>query len=483
MISVFVKEQKRYTQFELAKLLECSPVEIKKYIQLLKQYGIVKAVKGSKSQKNMSDLLEQDIEIESPYDSEQEYYYVFTFVGVISAFGRVIKCYPKYIFNDNAPASQLKTVLQVLQKYNANQQIVQMFSNSNEEKSFNLLSVILYLLKDYYENGIYTNEINVIETNGSGEILWDKTINDSFVYLNNNRPYYVDIYTKKRIRNNSDYFRKLHEIIISICSRELIDAQLTELFDLEPVELTEDPLSCLGDTNDILYHIQIELNNQFNTRKQLVLKMLYTYISQASHLNDMDAFSMFGTNSFNLVWEKVCARVMNNQLDKPLINIPIKSDKFAQYTKLKSIVEHPKWSGIDDGGKFEKLAKDTLIPDIISVVKENNGYTFIIFDAKYYNIKIDRNELSGYPGIGDVTKQYLYQLAYKDLIDDSGIKSIKNCFLMPTENSDIIKLGQVRMEMLENIGLKNIQIRLLPANDVYEYYLNDKKYDISRLEL
>ena len=54
---------------------------------------------------------------------------------------------------------------------------------------------------------------------------------------------------------------------------------------------------------------------------------------------------------------------------------------------------------------------------------------------------------------------------------------------MPTENSDIIKLGQVRMEMLENIGLKNIQIRLLPANDVYEYYLNDKKYDISRLEL
>lgn len=483
MISVFVKEQKRYTQLELAKLLECSSIEIKKYIQLLKQYGIVKAVKSSKSQKNMSDLLEQDIEIESPYDSEQEYYYVFTFVGVISAFGRIIKCYPKYIFNDNAPTSQLKTVLQVLQKYNANQQIVQMFSNSNEEKSFNLLSVILYLLKDYYENGIYTNEINVVETNGSGEILWDKTINDSFVYLNNNRPYYVDIYTKKRIKNNSDYFRKLHEIIISICSRELIDAQLTELFDLEPVELTEDSLSCLGDTNDILYHIQIELNNQFNTRKQLVLKMLYTYISQASHLNDMNAFSMFGTNSFNLVWEKVCARVMNNQLDKPLINIPIKSDKSVQYTKLKSIVEHPKWSGIDDGGKFEKTAKDTLIPDIISVVKENNGYTFIIFDAKYYNIKIDRNELSGYPGIGDVTKQYLYQLAYKDLIDDSGIKSIKNCFLMPTENSDIIKLGQVRMKMLENIGLKNIQVRLLPASKIYECYLDDKKYDISKLEL
>ena len=178
---------------------------------------------------------------------------------------------------------------------------------------------------------------------------------------------------------------------------------MTELFDLEPVELTEDPLSCLGDTNDILYHIQIELNNQFNTRKQLVLKMLYTYISQASHLNDMNKLFQCSVQTTLLSLESLAVRVMNNQLDKPLINTPIKSDKFTRYTKLKSIVEHPKWSGIDDEGKFEKLAKDTLIPDIISVVKENNGYTFIIFDAKYYNIKIDRNELSGYPGIADVT--------------------------------------------------------------------------------
>ena len=38
---------------------------------------------------------------------------------------------------------------------------------------------MLFLLQDYYENGIYTNDINIIETNGNGEILWDKTINET----------------------------------------------------------------------------------------------------------------------------------------------------------------------------------------------------------------------------------------------------------------------------------------------------------------
>lgn len=485
MISVFIKEQKRYTQRELSGLLRCNLDEIRSYIKLLKQYGVITAVKANKIQKNLSDLNEQDIEVENPSDNQSNYYYVFTFVGVISAFGRILKCYPKYVSNDDEKylTHHLKRVLRVLQKYNSSEQIIKMASDSDEEQLFNLLAVILYLLQDYYDNGLYTNEIIIAETNGTGEILWDKTINDSFVYLNDNRPYYMELYTQKRLNNNNDYFRKLHEIVLSICSKELLNAQLDELFGIEPVELTEDPLSYLGDTNDILYHIQMELNNQFNTRKQLVLKMLYTYISQSSHLNDVDAFSIFGTNSFNLVWEKVCAMIMGNQLDEQLRNIPLKSHKFDQSAKLRAVIEYPQWAAEDDEGKFEKEAKDTLIPDIISVVKEKGEYTFIIFDAKYYNLKLNRNELSGHPGIGDVTKQYLYQLAYKELINDSGIKNIKNCFLMPTENSDIINLGQVRMKMLENIGLKNIQVRLLPASEIYEYYLDDKKFDISKLEL
>ena len=37
--------------------------------------------------------------------------------------------------------------------------------------------------------------------------------------------------------------------------------------------------------------------------------------------------------------------------------------------------------------------------------------------------------------------------------------------------------------MLEALGLENIQIRLLPARMMYEYYLAQKKIDIELLAL
>lgn len=54
---------------------------------------------------------------------------------------------------------------------------------------------------------------------------------------------------------------------------------------------------------------------------------------------------------------------------------------------------------------------------------------------------------------------------------------------MPTEKDEIIKKGTARMPMLEALGLENIQIRLIPATLMYEYYLTQRKIDISLLEL
>ena len=108
----------------------------------------------------------------------------------------------------------------------------------------------------------------------------------------------------------------------------------------------------------------------------------------------------------------------------------------------------------------------------------------MIFDAKYYNIQLEKGKkLSGNPGIGDVTKQYLYQLAYKKFIKDHNIAVVRNCFLMPTEKNEIINKGTVKLEILEVLGLENIQIRLMPAAMMYEYYLTRQKIDIRQLDL
>ena len=94
--------------------------------------------------------------------------------------------------------------------------------------------------------------------------------------------------------------------------------------------------------------------------------------------------------------------------------------------------------------------------------------------------------MAGQPGVGDVTKQYLYQLAYRKFVEANKIDKVRNCFLMPTEDEGVdgvIKKGSVRMDMLGALELEQIQIRQLSARRMYAYYLAKQKFDIESLDL
>lgn len=477
MISKFLREQKRYTQKSLCDKFECSEEEAVPIIRKLKEFGILKSVKASDLQRNMSDLQDEDIEVTDVEVGEDEFLYVFTFVGVIVVAGRVLKCYPKYLLSKEQPKDELRQVLKVLEKYNTKEQIVRMFNDSSESSAFNLLAVLLFLLQDYYENGVYSNTEDIIESNGSGEILWDKTINETFTLLANKRPYYIDLQTKKRVTDDYDYFKRLHECVLTRASAELMDAELLDLFEITGVDLTDETLDDFGEDEYILYRIEKELNTQFNTRKQLLLKTIYAYIAHSGSLYDMECLSLFGTNSFNLVWEGVCADIMDNQLRVRLDALKLPKTFRPEYDgklKLIELIEKPLWTATG------KKAADTLIPDLISIA----GEQFIIFDAKYYNAQlIPGNVPKGQPGIESVTKQYLYQLAYQKFISDHGFSVVKNCFLMPTENREVEDHGEVSMEILSELGLQNIKVRFLPADAVYDHYLDGRKMDIRELGL
>lgn len=477
MISKFLREQKRYTQKDLCDKFECSEEKVVPIIRKLKEFGVLKAVKSSELQRDMSDLIDEDIEVADVEVGETEYLYVFTFVGVIVVSGRALKCYPKYLISMDEPKEELRQVLKVLEKYNSKEQIIRMFNDSSESSSFNLLAVLLFLIQDYYENGVYSNTQDIIENNGSGEILWDKTINDTFTLLSNNRPYYVDLQTRKRITNEFDYFKRLHECILTKASQEMKDADLLDLFEITEIDLTDERLDEFGDKEYILYRIENELNIQFNTRKQLILKTIYAYIDHNGNLYDTDCLSMFGTNSFNLVWESICADIMDNQLNRQLgtlsLPVPLQTG-YDRRQKLIDLIEKPYWSATG------KTAKDTLIPDMVAITEEQ----FIIFDAKYYNAQLEAGITpKGQPGIESVTKQYLYQLAYQKFVNEHGFASVKNCFLMPTENVEVEFRGEVSMEILSNLGLQNIKVRFIPAIMAYDHYLSGRKMDISVLKL
>lgn len=486
-VSAYVREQRRYSKKELRSLFAYDEQGIEHFIRKMKTYGILKTVKNDKEQLQMSDLTDEYIQIADETADNEKVLYVFPYVGVITYGNRIIKAYPKYLLSAEEPLSEMKQIMKVLQRYsNSQEQIINLFNDDGENRSLNLLSIILFLLNDYHEYGIYNNSESILEINGEGAILWEKTINDGFPFIRNNHPYYIELYTQKTIDDDMDFFKRLHQCILTKCSQQLRESQLEDLFEMVSVDLSEEIIKDFGDTEYILDRIQAELSVQFNTRKQILLKTMYTYVLNDRKMTDEnEGISMYGTTAFNMVWEKICSKVFNNQLYIPLgrLTLPVPLNGYDKEKALIDIIEKPIW----EVGETTKIAKGTLEPDIVTISQSNGECQFTILDAKYYNLQLEKDKpLRGNPGIGDIAKQYLYQLAYKSFIESHEFIKVRNCFLMPTEQNEIIKKGTVRLgmfELKEVFGLESIQIRLVPASIVFEYYLGNKKIPIEQLEL
>ncbi|NFH79652.1 LlaJI family restriction endonuclease [Clostridium botulinum] len=490
MKSAYFREQQRYTHKAIADTLKLSNEKSTGLIKRLKSYGILKTVRATPKENNLTELLNEEIEIADVDIDYKDIFYVFSFVGIVTVGDYVLKCYPKYIGKKISPVYELKQILKAIKKYNSKEQIINLYNGESENTSFNLLSVILFLINDYNENGIYSNHQDIIEVNGEGEILWDKTINETFAIINNNTPFYTELQTQNSIEDESDYFRKLHQCILTECFNKIELAELSLLFDINTISLYDGDLMDFGDKDYILYRLQRELNIQYITRKQIVLKTLYAYISHRKTFEEGIGISLYGTNSFNLVWENVCAEVFGNMLNTSIVNLPlpIASSYIDRKDKtLSELIEKPLWKPTIEGKSIIKhKAKKTLTPDLISIYKVNNGYCFGIFDAKYYNIKLDEKKVCDQPGVADITKQYLYQLAYQDFITAHGYKFARNAFLFPDEGKEVKVVGEVEMSIFSNLNdskLKNIDVIKLPAIRMYELYLNNKKLENIATEL
>lgn len=485
IISVYFRENEKYSIEYLRDSLSLNITDLEYFIKKLCAYGIIKIIKRSKGQLDMDELAE-----DSPLSPEEDYssenLYAFTYVGIITFGNRIIKVYPKYLITKTHKLNEdMKQIIRVLKKYkHSRQQNINLLNGDGKSKGFNYLSLMLYLLYDYYEYGIYTKIEDSFEINGNNEILWGKTIDDFYPLIYNNQPYYTDFYTKKSLNNDADYFARLHRCILTDCYKQLKEAQLDTLFDISPLNLSDEALDAFGNENYISERIYKELNNQFNTRLQILLKTMYAYICHEKRLADFGSgINLYGTTAYNKVWEEICSKVFDNKLHTPInqlnLSTPL-SDKYNGNEELIDIIEKPIWKGV---GK-PKAASKTLIPDLVNISKINNEDCFIILDAKYYNLILEKDKNpENNPGVEDITKQYLYQLAYNDFIKEHNIKKFKNCFVMPTEQNKIIRKGIAKMKMLSALGLNEIQIRQVPAKMMYEHYLNNKKIDIALLEL
>lgn len=464
-----IQEGKVYTLEGLSYLLEIEDTKLRKAVRVLRELNILK-------RSTVSNLKELNVVVEETtlisFDNSNEYLYYFKYVGILKVGDICLLVYPKYLSEQTYLDDQksdycfLKLVLQVIEKYNYR------FQNQAQDYNLksnyvNILAVAFQLLKDYFQNGLYESEQNIIELNGDGEILWNQTISLNDAYIVENVPIYFDWFTLNQDNNTNNFFYRLHRIVLTEISLKFQD--IFSLLGINSVFLSEEHLDSLGDKDYIISRINQELSIQFRSDRQNILKLLKDYILESNSNHQSDEISFIGTNAFNLVWQDVCSKVKNNCLDKKLSDLNVKyKDMPAQRTYLKGIIDRPEWKSVNS----DTINKtDTFEPDIITF--ENNN--LVIYDAKYYTTSFDTDgRIKNVPGVESLAKQIVYELAYRDFAKQNGMIISKNSYLMPTDSDTDYVLGSGSIELFKNHTLgdvNDITIEMIADKAAFTQYL------------
>lgn len=435
-------------------------------VSSLKSSGIAKPV--NRKIFDINRLAEESDLVSEGVFADLDTAYIINYVGVIYTDDCVLKCYPKYVdYNPEDPDScakienELKAALKAVRKYKSEIQSVKLL-NEGDSSSFNMLGLAVHILHDYVINGLYTNYKEIIETNGDGEIDWDRTIDETFAWLKNNRPHYLELKTVSTRCDELDYFRLLHECIVSECSRFIAALELTDLIDAPQLFLSDSKISDFGSIDYVKYRLEQEIASQFITKKQNLLKTLYAYVLESMTERRGHAFNLYGTNSFNLVWEHACGYIFDNI-----------------YDEVKKHIHKPIWK-FDDGLVYET---DTLIPDIVTTCSLGNHDVFCILDGKYYVVEKKQDSLKGVPGVQDVIKQFAYHkffIPYIDSLKKSKETSVLNAFLFPESsvnrdnwNKKISCLGSVTVMDWGINELVPVYLLFLDTSFVWKSYLKE----------
>lgn len=399
----------------------------------------------------------------------------FEFVGVIIIGDAVLYCYPKYIENKNNCYDKFKQILKVIKKFNKREKTLLFQNDEYPDFSKSLLSLMLFFIEDYYENDVYRKTHEIIEVNGNGEIDWNMTINYTYPIIQNGKPYYTELKTRHNLNDLANYFRLLHECIITECSKYLESKKLLDLFDLTSVNLSVKSLYDFGSDEFIKEQLENELKIEFNTHNRIILNAMLSFIDEFNSTKNLP-LTLYGTNEYWAVWEKMCSEVLENNLEDKIgdifgINL---NQKYLKNKKLKNIIGNPI---LHLDGEVKKLSR--LKPDLVIINEKEKQ--LVILDAKYRNLNL--NTIEKHLELYDINKQYLYQLAYNELIESENIKDIKNALLFPTDGEKVTNRGFIKFKMFSNIKLHNVQLIDVPAYEMNKCFLEGRSKSISWLKL
>ena len=440
--AIYLKELEYFTPEVLKSKLELTDEEFSTLISEARTENLIKEQNGSLS---------------------------FNYVGIILTSFCSLMVYPKYLSSPD-PSNEFRQIIKVIEK-DSGANLTNFFDMDSEsqETTTGTLPVILWLIRDYYEHGLYSVNLATSEKNGNGEILWDKTIEQDDVLIAKDRPYYLTLYTSKKISDTSNIIRLIHKKIISECFSLLKESSLDVIFDISTAQIFDDSSSI--DESYALIKLRAALSIEFNSHNRRLLSNLIYYLQKKISDADYSKLNLFGTTAFNMVWQRVLESVLSNIINNQLDSLQLPQTLNSQYDSsisLLQLIDYPIWHL----NHSDYSTKSTLIPDIISIDKN----CFYIFDAKYYKPVINQktHQITSQPGIESVTKQYLYEQAYRQFMKLQGFRYIVNAFIIPTDQKETSNEGLVTLSFMQPFNLTDIQVIMASATQMYNAFLNDQ---------
>ena len=318
------------------------------------------------------------------------------------------------------------------------------------------LSIYIALIADAMEYGPYLVERRLLVENGLGEIDWPATIATQTPLWHNRRPYYLKHWTAGVGYDESHFITLLHAQLLRTCFKEIEEWGLASVLGLDLDGIEDADEFDWGKSEYYLAKISDEMKVQFVTQKQYTLKLMRAVIEDVwNEGEDSQDLRYFGMTGVHELWERAIKDVLRDEINKKPedTNAKLKcdpDDKKEVEKAGKTLLEYidaPVWKtggsdirgySVDESGKH---TVDRLEPDFVATYRdeEANACHFVILDAKYYCPRVEGGRISGQPGVGDVNKQFLYQLAYGKLIgynQKQGQLNVHNAFVLPRPFKD-----------------------------------------------
>ncbi|URZ00279.1 LlaJI family restriction endonuclease [Clostridium felsineum] len=251
---------------------------------------------------------------------------------------------------------------------------------------------------DYYidKNGAYyVDADSMFKTSTHGKIDWTRTFRKQKPLMQyNGSPVYTKFVVKDSAPNNNKLITHIHRYCVYESFEKLGWLYVTNMPDKPQIPLNVGKFIVI--LNDKLAHT----NNDKNKRLFKAMKDMLQYIDKETS----DKQFYFGTDYFEIVWEKLIDKV------------------FGQKNKREYF---PKTYWVLRYGKYRTKDRYPLEPDSIMIYQDK----YYVLDAKYYRYGIT-GEPNNLPNSSSINKQITYG-EYIQMKLKLPNESLFNAFIMP----------------------------------------------------